>query len=149
MAMMTCTMRLCSSVTTYTPSSKISMLSVMRFGSLVFVNFCLCFLKYHLLKQSHSLTDILELQSQPLTDYLIGVVESKTQPNPATKQMSIQLLNGAKANITNSIKDLTLLHQSLASPSRLPSFNRILDVFEMHRSLFFCFVYTVVDHQIY
>jgi len=83
--------------------------------------------------ESHSLTDILELQSQPLTDYLIGVVESKTQPNPATKQMSIQLLNGAKANITNSIKDLTLLHQSLASPSRLPSFNRILDVFEMHR----------------
>ena len=58
---------------------------------------------------------------------------SKSLPNATIKQMSIQLLNAAKANITNCINDLTLLHQSLTSPSQLPTFIRILDVFEMHR----------------
>ena len=68
-------------------------------------------------------------------DYLTGVVESKTLPNATIKQISLQLLDGAKANVSDCIKDLTLLHQSLATPSQLPTFNWILDIVEKHRSL--------------
>jgi len=83
--------------------------------------------------QSDSLTGMLESQSQPLMDYLTGVVESKTLPNATIKQISLQLLDGAKANVSDCIKDLTLLHQSLATPSQLPTFNWILDIVEKHR----------------
>jgi len=83
--------------------------------------------------QSYSLKGILEAQSGPLTDHLAEVVESKTLSNATIKEMSIEYLNGAKANITNTVNDLTLLHQSLASPSPLPDFNRIMDIVEMHR----------------